>query len=160
MTTIAVMPHEIVAPEYRGLDPVLPSIFLAGGISNCPDWQRQVVAMLAGWDVVLFNLRRFAYPDAPGAARAQIEWEYSHLRRATAVLFWFPGGPSPCPIALFELGACTQWPDRRLFVGCDEAYPRRLDVEVQIGLARPEVPVASTLEGLTAQVAAWLDGRG
>lgn len=160
MTTIARRAEEIVAPEYRDADPAAPSVFLAGGISSCPDWQARVVAMLAGRDVVLFNPRRPAYGESEEAARAQIAWEFAHLRRASAVLFWFPGGPSPCPIALFELGACAQWPDKPLFVGCGPAYSRRIDVEVQLSLVRPEVRVESTLEGLAAQVASWLHERG
>ena len=43
-------------------------LFLAGGISKCPDWQAEAV-------------KEAAY---------QIRWKYEFLRRARVVLFWFP----------------------------------------------------------------------
>jgi hypothetical protein len=36
-------------------------------------------------------------------------------------------------------------------VGADPAYPRRLDVEVQLGLARPGLTVHSTLAATVAE---------
>jgi hypothetical protein len=81
-----------------------PSLFLAGGISGTFDWQADVVAGLADLPLVLLNPRRRNFPiNDPTAAPTQIEWEFHHLRRATAVLFWFPS-ETLCPIALYELG--------------------------------------------------------
>jgi hypothetical protein len=147
----------IEAPaEYAGPG---PSVFLAGGISGTRDWQREVVGLLAGVPVALLNPRRVNYPwHDPAAAAAQIEWEFRHLRRATAVLFWFPP-ETLCPIALFELGGRTLAPEQPLFVGTDPGYARRLDVEIQLRLARPEVVVASDVEGLAEQVREWAAGR-
>src|SRR5437868_1246199 len=104
-----------------------PSVFLAGGISGTFDWQADVVARLADLPLVLLNPRRRNFPmDDPSAAHAQIEWEFRHLQRATAVLFWFPP-ETLCPIALYELGsrAATTQP---LFVGTHPDYQRKLDV--------------------------------
>lgn len=94
----------------------------------------------------------------PSAAAAQIEWEFRHLRRATAVLFWFPP-ETLCPIALFELGGRVQVREQALFVGTDPDYARKLDVEIQLRLARPEVAVATDLHTLAGQVRGWFGSR-
>ena len=54
------------------------------------------------------------------------------------MLFWFPA-ETICPIALFELGGRLLVREQPLFVGTNPNYQRRLDVEVQLRLARPEV---------------------
>ena len=132
-----------------------PSVFLAGGISGTFDWQADVVARLADLPLVLLNPRRRDFPmDDPSAARAQIEWEYRHLSRATAVLFWFPP-ETLCPIALYELGGRALVRGQPLFVGTHPDYKRRLDVEVQLNLARPEVAVVADTAALAGQVRDW-----
>ncbi len=131
------------------------SIFLAGGISNCPDWQAEMVATLANETLTLINPRRADFPmHDPTAAPLQIEWEFQHLRLADAILFWFPK-ETLCPITLFELGAQSRG-EKPLFVGVHPAYQRRQDVEVQLRLARPEVRVVYRLEDLAGQVQAWI----
>lgn len=132
-----------------------PSLFLAGGISGTVDWQADVIGRLAGLPLVLINPRRRNFPmHDPAAAEGQIGWEYRHLRRATAVLFWFPP-ETLCPIALFELGGRTLVPDQPLFVGTHPDYGRRLDVVIQLRLVRPEVEVVSNTAALADQVRAW-----
>jgi hypothetical protein len=130
----------IEAPEpYDGPGPVL---FLAGGISNCPDWQADAAAMLSDQDdLTVLNPRRAAFTE--DTAVEQIIWEHTHLHRADVILFWFTDG-SLQPIALYELGvhATLGVP---LAVGADPAYPRRLDVEVQLSLARPALTIHRTL---------------
>lgn len=134
------------------------SVFLAGGISNTRDWQAELVRLLADVPVVLLNPRRENYPwHDPAAAEGQIRWEFRHLRRATAVAFWFPP-ETLCPIALFELGGQVRAADQPLFVGTDPAYARRLDVVIQLRLARPEVTVADDLPTLAAQLREWAGG--
>jgi len=67
------------------------SLFLAGGISGCPDWQKEIIEKLKDLPLVLFNPRRASFPiEDKDAARAQIEWEHIHLRKASAISFWFP----------------------------------------------------------------------
>lgn len=62
-----------------------PSVFLAGGISGCDDWQARAAAMLAGSALVVLNPRWKNFPmDDPTVAEAQIAWEFRHLRRAAA----------------------------------------------------------------------------
>ncbi len=114
-----------------------------------------MAARLADLPLVLLNPRRHDFPiNDPTAAPAQIEWEFTHLRRATAVLFWFPP-ETLCPIALFELGGRALVREPPLFVGTHPDYARRLDVVMQLKLARPEVAVVSDTAALAEHVRAW-----
>ena len=81
--------HLLTAPDVRPV--AAPSVFLAGGISSCHDWQAEIIALLAHTDLTLINPRRarFDITDA-GAAEVQIRWRYRYLREASAMLFWLP----------------------------------------------------------------------
>jgi hypothetical protein len=146
----------VVAPDSLPAD--RPLLFLAGGITGCPDWQREMILLLEplpkAW--LLANPRREDFPIAdPGAAEVQIVWERGALRAAHAILFWFPR-EGLCPIALYELGAWSMT-QRPIFVGAHEDYPRRRDVEIQTRLARPDVSTrATTVAALAAEVIAAL----
>lgn len=129
-------------------------IFLAGGISNCPNWQSIMENMLTaelGQTVDLLNPRRDDYPDTEAGAVQQIEWEHDALHRSEVVLFWFPKD-TLCPITLFELGTFAQRKNIPIFVGTDPDYARKLDVITQLRLARPEIQVVHSLEALSNQV--------
>jgi hypothetical protein len=135
----------------------LRAIFLAGGITNCPDWQTEIVDLLKDFDVALLNPRRKNFPiDDPDASKDQIKWEFDHLRKADAILFWFPK-ESICPIALYELGAwsITIIP---LFIGVHPQYERRIDIEEQTGLIRPDIEIVYSLNELSDQVKTYLRG--
>lgn len=124
-----------------------PAVFLAGGITDCPDWQAHAARLLAtnAPDVTVLNPRRADFPIGdPDAAPAQIAWEFRHLRRATVVLFWLAAGPSPQPIALYELGRHAAL-CRPLAVGVESGYPRAIDVCHQLAHARPDVSVYGSL---------------
>lgn len=130
------------------------SVFLAGGITGCPDWQAEARKRLDDLPIAILNPRRADFPiDDPSAARGQIEWEFRHLRRVSVVMFWFPAsGPVTQPIALYELGRHAAL-TRRIVVGADPAYIRRQDVDIQLKLARPEIAVYDTLEDTAGR--AW-----
>ena len=143
--------HYIEAPdEFTGAE---PSLVLAVGITGTFDWQTEIVRLLGDAPLVVLNPRRNFPMHDPTAARTQIEWEFRHLRRASAVLFWFPC-ETLCPIALYELGgrAATAQP---LFVGTHPDYQRKLDVTIQLKLARPDVRVVQSLAELAGQVRTW-----
>ena len=130
------------------------SIFLAGGISNCPDWQQEMVQLFSDTDLILFNPRRKNFPIGdPGAALEQIRWEHNHLRESSAILFWFPC-ETICPIVLYELGAWSMT-GRPIFVGVHPYYERKQDVEIQTHLARPKVNIVYSLKELAEQVRNW-----
>lgn len=130
-------------------------IFLAGGITNCPDWQADMAGvLLKATDLTIFNPRQKNFPMGdPDAGKVQIKWEYDHLRKAGHILFWFPK-ETICPIVLYELGAWSMT-GKPIFVGVDPEYIRRFDVEQQTGLARPEVEVVYSLFDLAGQVERW-----
>jgi hypothetical protein len=146
------MTHIEAPDEYDGPG---PTVFLAGGISGTHDWQTELVALLADQPLALLNPRRRNFPiHDPSAAQTQIEWEFRHLRRATAVVFWFPP-ETLCPIALFELGGRIAESKQSLFVGTHPDYKRRLDIEIQLKLARPEIALVSDIPALAEQVRVW-----
>lgn len=131
------------------------SIFLAGGITSCPDWQQEMVDLLRCTELVLFNPRRKDFPiNDPTAAVQQITWEHNHLKKADAILFWFPK-ETLCPIVLYELGAWSM-SDKLIFVGVHPSYQRRQDIEIQTRLVRPEVEIVYTLPLLALQVYHWI----
>lgn len=137
----------------------LPWVFLAGGITDCPDWQSAIMATFRQMDTpaVFLNPRRAGFPiHDPSAADAQVRWEYEALHRADIVLYWFAGGPSVQPIALYELGFHLALQkgdsDRRLVIGCDPGYLRRQDVQIQVQLAEPRWPVLGSLADVAETV--------
>ncbi len=145
----------IEAPTEYAKTPKQLSIFLGGGITDCPNWQQAVVQMLGNFDVDLLNPRRENFPiHDPGAAEAQIAWEHRHLRLADAILFWFPK-ETLCPIVLYELGAWSMT-DKPLFIGVEPGYKRAQDVEIQTRLVRPGLRISTNLSTLCGQVGAWL----
>lgn len=134
----------IVAPNHYHSRPRSKSVFLAGGITGCPNWQAEAILCirerLPEWDIL--NPRRDDFDiNDPSIARQQIEWEFDMLDRATAIMFWFPK-ESLCPIALYELGFYLSrfqkvenlW-EVPIVIGCDPGYSRLFDVQVQYELA-------------------------
>lgn len=124
------------------------TVFLAGGITGCPDWQREMEEMLSNTDLVTLNPRRDGEFNTlqPEWGVQQIEWEHWHLDRADYVLFWFPK-EGQCMITLFELGKCLAL-GKKVAIGCDPEYIREFDVRTQARLMRPNIPIAKTLDEL------------
>lgn len=128
-----------------------PSIFLAGGITGCPDWQADMVAMLDPLDVLLINPRRSEWDiDDPYAAEAQIKWEHKMLRYADEILFWFPK-ETLCPITLYELGFWTGQ-RKKITIGCDPGYARIQDIDIQTKLINNKIRIVHSLNGLADMV--------
>lgn len=127
------------------------AVFLAGGITNCPDWQNDLIAHIQTHfggheDLIVYNPRRPTYEDNEQVARQQIAWERYHLWKSQIILFWFPC-ETLCPITLFEYGywlaTLTQSGHPRLVVGCHPNYKRKLDLEVQTQLTGRGIRVAN-----------------
>jgi hypothetical protein len=139
----------IEAPEeYSGNE---RSLFLAGGISNCPNWQSDLVRLLENENILLFNPRRKSFPaNDPSASKKQIEWEYKYLKKADIFSFWFPK-ETICTITLYELGKAYMT-NKPIFVGINPRYERKLDIEVQTKLARPEIEIVYSLDKLAGQI--------
>lgn len=123
--------------------PDTADLFLAGGISGCPDWQEYAERRLAAVSGLLINPRRYGHL-APEFEAEQVAWEHKALRVSRAILFWFPR-ETLCPITLFELGAWSMT-DKPLFVAVHPEYQRRENVLSQLRLARPDVGVVDSLD--------------
>lgn len=131
------------------------SIFLAGGISNCPDWQEEIMYDLKYKcnNLTIINPRRnnFDGTDIKNS-EYQIKWEDQYLKLSKLVLFWFPE-ETLCPITLFELGKCLA--TRRyielpqILIGIHPNYKRKIDVEIQSRLYIPSIKLHNNLKDLT-----------
>jgi len=129
----------IVAPEPL-VDIKGPTVFLAGGITGCPDWQSQVIDRLSDLDICVFNPRRQNFDvNDKSVSASQISWEYCALRVATIVSFWFCKETIQ-PIALYELGAAlmrNEYEGQIVLVGVDPEYVRKFDVIAQTNIVSP-----------------------
>jgi Nucleoside 2-deoxyribosyltransferase like len=126
------------------------SVFLAGGISNCPNWQEILISHIkfafSGKDnLVILNPRRDDFDvSKKEETTKQIKWEHEALEQAGTILFWFPKD-TLCPITLFELGNYLE-KKKNIIIGVDPKYARKYDVEYQTYIRRPEVAVAQNWE--------------
>lgn len=135
------------------------SLFLAGGITGCADWQSEMIEKLDRPGLTLFSPRRevdetWQWTDE--GSRAQILWEQIAIGMSDAVSFWF-SFETIQPIALYELGRMTD-AGEAMFVGAHPDYQRRFDVVTQLGFLRPEITVVDNLDDLCAQIVDWVDG--
>jgi hypothetical protein len=141
------------------------TLFLAGGISSCSDWQATIAARLgqACPQLFVYNPRRKDFDvNDPNATPFQIAWEHDHLRRSKAILFWFPP-ETLCPITLYELGTWTQLGQHtgtKIFIGCDSNYKRIDDVKIQTRMADPTIPpIVTSIDALADLVIAWYHNK-
>lgn len=140
----------ITAPNHYRSDQEI-SLFLGGGITNCPNWQNDIIEGLSDADCVLYNPRRENFDISnPEESDIQIEWEHQYLSYSTAIMFWFPE-ETLCPITLYELGKYTST-CRYVFVGCHPNYARKFDVVKQLSLSRPDINVVFSLDDLANQI--------
>lgn len=136
------------------------SVFLAGGISGCEDWQEKVTDLLRDCEeLTVVNPRRKDFDVSKmGETVKQIKWEYKRLREVDIILFWFTDDTVQ-PITLYELGSTLQriygkQDDDRLpvdeqqvvFIGCDPEYMRKFDVKIQAKLIGYGRTIFPTLE--------------
>lgn len=142
----------IQAPNYSPVS--TRSVFLAGGITGCPNWQADAIRLFQGTgiaEVTLMNPRREqAFPCGSDAIAQQVRWENFYLDCASVVLFWFTAGQAVQPIALYELGKIGAG-RKPVATGADVSYRRRVDVILQLSYARPNIAVYSTLEMTVAR---------
>ena len=153
----------VAAPEDIICLPTEVKCFLGGGITNCPEWQREVIANFAAYDakfpgeldrLVVFNPRRDNFPiDDPNAAPQQISWEFNLLQKMDVFSMLFSSGESDQPICMYELGRnlqrmATRFPTdfaERVVISCDPSYKRAQDVKIQTQLAFSEFGVTPTI---------------
>lgn len=143
------MTNYLKAPEIIRTPIVGTSIFLAGGISDCWDWQSPTAVTLIdskSFNFVINPRREFYDMNDKTQTPIQIKWEYRMLKESTHIMFWFTSDTLQ-PITLFELGK-SLGTDKKLYVGCDPNYARQLDVVEQLQLERPDIKVWNSLDGM------------
>ena len=140
----------ITAPEPYIRQPKDITLFLAGGITNCWEWQDKVIEMLQNEtevnldNLVIFNPRRKDFPiDKPEEAKRQIHWEFEMFEQCDIFSIYFCAGESDQPICMYELGRniCRMqmrfpmnW-DLRSVVTVEDGYKRAKDIRFQTALA-------------------------
>lgn len=132
-------------------------LFLAGGITNCPDWQAEVKNAFHAhyWipELVILNPRRDNFKVGDDESTTQIMWEHKAMNMADGIIFWFPK-ETLCPITLFEYGKWLNT-DKKLFVGTDPLYQRNLDIQVQTKLVRKQQYINHSLSEVIKAASAW-----
>jgi hypothetical protein len=143
---------EAISPE----NAIFKSLFLAGGISSCPNWQEEVAKALSKIELTIFNPRRKNFDVLnPAETEAQIEWEYHRLRQADYIIFHFSAATLN-PITLFEYGAALER-EQKLFVNVHPDYQRKTDIEIQTRLKRPEIVLTYSIEDLVKQFKTYMN---
>ena len=112
------------------------SVFLAGGISGCSDWQRDMAQFLTsrywGHKLLIINPRRATYQVGlnDGDEEEQITWEHDMLHAVDLIFFYF-APETVQPIVLFEFGYWLAKQPRKVCYVCHKDYPRLNDVWFQ-----------------------------
>lgn len=143
--------------EAPNLEVTFPTLFMAGGITGCWDWQQALVDELDSREtpVKIVNPRRMDWPDDDSeAAEFQIKWEHKMLAKADIISFWFPKD-TLCPITLFELGKHM---DREPIIGIEPGYAREFDIRTQLACEYGDTmfedyyPIHTDIEGLAQAI--------
>ena len=125
-------------------------VFLAGGITNCKNWQKAVIDELGMLDdssysdLIIYNPRQENFDVSnKNASYDQIAWEYHFLNRMNLFCMCFVASESVQPICMYELGRYisemqrrfpSDWTDR-IIIFVEDGYKRKLDVLVQVYFA-------------------------
>lgn len=149
MSMVITAPNEIYSVENEKNI----KLFLAGGITNCPLWQNDLIKELIDIEgITIYNPRRENFPkDDPDAPEEQITWEYDKLRKADIIVFWFSRG-SNNPIVLYELGKWGNSSNKPIVIGMDDQYERKFDVRMQTELARPNLNIVHSIDELAVNI--------
>lgn len=137
----------IEAPNKVILDENDITCFLAGGICNCPNWQKEVIEELAEYNLpnlIILNPRRTNFDIKKDNPTEQIKWEFEQLNNMDIFSMYFAKSEkSVQPICMYELGRhlalmpyrfIKDWQDR-IVLGVEEGYSRENDVRIQTSLA-------------------------
>lgn len=139
----------ITAPENYKREANDICLFLAGGITNCRDWQSELIEKLAtitnNENLVVFNPRRDNFDiHNPNETIRQITWEFKMLEMCDIFSMYFCGDTtSDQPICFYELGRYiarmqAKYPgswSSRIIVSCEKNFKRYKDVQLQTLLA-------------------------
>jgi hypothetical protein len=110
-------------------------LFLGGSIDmgKATDWQRDMIAALAGERVTILNPRRPDWnpawkPEANDSNfRQQVEWELAALDSADIIILYF-APRSQSPVSLLEMGLHAR--SGKLIIFCPDGYWRKGNVDI------------------------------
>ena len=142
----------VTAPDQYKIQDSDICCFLAGGISLCKEWQKEVIDHLIKLNLrhkmhnlVIFNPRRKDFSmDDSYAEDEQIEWEFEYLNKMDIFSMYFCKSDSDQPICLYELGRYLEvmmnnyLEDHlldRIIISVESGYKRERDVILQTNLA-------------------------
>ena len=140
------MAQIITAPSTE--KPKFSSVFLAGGITGCKNWQSEVIKELEFEDISIFNPRQtnFNIHDKSASVK-QIFWEFERLEQMEIFSIYFCESNSDQPICMYELGRNIlrmqnrfpfDW-QNRIIISVEENYKRKQDVIIQTLLCAPTI---------------------
>lgn len=117
------------------------TVFLAGGITGCHDWQREVIEHLRELEpiyglknVAVINPRREDFDLADKEATVeQIKWEHRYLKMCDLFTVFFAASDSVQPISLYEMGKHAV-AKRQAVISVESGYLREEDVLIQTAL--------------------------
>lgn len=157
----------IEAPNKYERKPGDVCIFLAGGITNCPNWQQAVIDGIHDFydddfgseeynETIIFNPRRENFPiNIEGESERQIKWEFDALEKCDIFSMYFCDANSDQPICMYELGRniCRMqerfpldW-NKRIIITSERGYKRFKDVVIQTSLATEDILDESCIKG-------------
>ena len=167
---------EVITPD-TNVNSFGYSIFMAGGISNCFDWQSVYISRMktelkayadyiddkipvdGKLNIVLVNPRRSQFDISnKQMAEDQIKWEFDRLHSADLITFWF-SEETVCPIVCYELGYWLGSIDKEVIIGISPDYKRKIDIEIQSRLAGYDNVIFDSVEALVYGTADFLDNR-
>jgi hypothetical protein len=143
----------VIAPNERTLHRAKLSVFLAGGITNCHDWQSEVIEYLKQYevnnelDLRVYNPRRPNFNIETDDPEEQIRWEYNNIKSATIFSMYFCNSESDQPICMYELGMHLGRKENFInydprgfitIISVEDGYKRANDVIIQTKLACPD----------------------
>jgi len=136
----------ITAPEYYVPTREEITIFLAGGITDCENWQKEVIDYLKSLPeentdkLVIFNPRRDKWPKSSDTEeiRRQINWEADYIRHADIFSMYFTNTEkSDLQFCFYVLGRYAGVYSRgKDIISYQEGFKRALDVEFQMSINR------------------------
>lgn len=147
------MAQIITAPNIE--IPKFSSVFLAGGITKCKNWQEKIIKELEFEEISVFNPRQenFNIKDKTAASK-QITWEFERLEQMDIFSMYFCESESDQPICMYELGRNivrmqnrfpADW-QNRIIISIERDYIRKQDVIVQTSLCAPQLFIDSNAD--------------
>ena len=144
--TVVTCPEDVELASYN-LVFAIP-VFLAGGITNCEEWQKIVINYFKeNWKhergIIFLNPRRDSFDVTnPDATLEQIKWEFKYLsHRNVAFSMYFADSDSSQPICFYEMGRAVgmatnkHFQSKKLFIATNNKFFRKEDVLIQGKLA-------------------------